>query len=69
MLIDGHTAHRRDVETAEVSGARVRVLKGLKGGETVATEGVYELTDGMQVQLAGDKPAPKEPGATSEEKK
>ena len=69
MAIEGRTAHRRDVETAEVSGARVRILKGLKGGETVATEGVYSLTDGMQVQLPGDKPAPKEPGASSEGKK
>ncbi len=69
MLIEGHTAHRRDVETAEVSGARVRILKGLQGGETVATEGVYELTDGMQVKLAGDKPAQNEKGAAAEEKK
>jgi len=69
MLIEGQTAHRRDVETAEVSGARVRILKGLKGGETVATEGVYELTDGMQVKLSSDKPRADEKGAAEEEKK
>ncbi len=69
MLIEGNTAHRRDVETAEVSGARVRILKGLKGGETIATEGAYELTDGMQVKLSGDKPGPDEKGAAEEEKK
>ena len=52
MLIEGDKAHKREVETAEVSGARVRILKGLKGGETMATEGVYSLADGMQVKVS-----------------
>jgi len=43
-------AHRRDVETGAVSGDRVVVVKGVKPGERVVTEGGTALEDGMQVR-------------------
>ena len=57
------------METAEASGTRVRILKGLKGGDTLATEGVYSLTDGMQVKVVTGKPEAGGKGAEEEEKK
>ena len=43
-------AHRRDVETGAVSGDRVVIVKGVKPGEKVVTEGGTALEDGMQVR-------------------
>jgi HlyD family secretion protein len=49
-------AHRREVEVGDTQGERRVVLTGLKAGETVVTEGGYELPDGTQVRTG------KEPG-------
>lgn len=43
-------AHRRDVETGPVSGDRIVIVKGVKPGEKVVTEGGTALEDGMQVR-------------------
>ena len=52
MVVQGGVAHRREVEAGASSGARVRILKGLQGGEKVVTEGVYGLDDNVHVKLA-----------------
>ena len=43
-------AHRRDVETGAVSGDRILIVKGVKPGDRVVTEGGTALEDGMQVR-------------------
>lgn len=65
MVVDGGIAHRRDIEADSAPGSRVHILKGLKGGENVVTEGVYGLEDNVHVKLSGDK---KESSETKGEK-
>jgi RND family efflux transporter MFP subunit len=55
MIVEGAIAHKREIEADASTGARVRILKGLKGGESLVTEGVYGLDDNVHVKLAGDK--------------
>lgn len=43
-------AHRRDVTTGAVEGARVAVASGLRAGEAVVTQGGTALADGMTVR-------------------
>ena len=52
-MVDGaQVAHRREVEVGDLVGDKRVVLSGLKPGETVVTEGGYELPDGMQIKAA-----------------
>lgn len=45
----------RVIETGEIRGAQVQVLKGLAADERIVTAGVHSLTAGMKVRpLAGD---------------
>jgi RND family efflux transporter MFP subunit len=53
MVVEGGVAHKREVEAGAAPGPRVQILKGLRGGERVATEGVYGLDDNVRVKLAG----------------
>jgi multidrug efflux pump subunit AcrA (membrane-fusion protein) len=54
MVVDGQSvAHEVHVTTGIRSGGRTEVLSGLKGGETVVTEGNYGLPDGTKVALPG----------------
>ena len=55
MVVEGGVAHKREVEADSAPGPRVHILKGLKGGESVVTEGVYGLDDNVHVKLAGAK--------------
>jgi HlyD family secretion protein len=55
MVVEGGIAHKRDIEADSTPGPRVHILKGLKGGESVVTEGVYGLDDNVHVKLAGAK--------------
>ena len=50
FVVSKGVAHRRDVETGPVSGERVVVVKGVKPGDRVVTEGGTALEDGMQVR-------------------
>ena len=53
------TTHRREIEAGEVQDGKVQILKGLKGGESVASEGGYGLPDNIQVMLSpSDKDKP-----------
>ncbi len=49
-------AHQVYVTTGAGTGETVSVAKGLKGGETVITEGGDRLKDGSQVNLPGQAP-------------
>jgi multidrug efflux pump subunit AcrA (membrane-fusion protein) len=55
MIVEGGIAHKREVEADSAQGPRVHILKGLKGGESVVTEGVYGLDDNVRVKLAGSQ--------------
>jgi multidrug efflux pump subunit AcrA (membrane-fusion protein) len=55
MVVEGGVAHKREVEADSAPGPRVHILKGLKGGESVVTEGVYGLDDNVHVKLADSK--------------
>jgi RND family efflux transporter MFP subunit len=50
FVVSKGVAHRRDVETGAVSGDRIVVVKGVKPGDQVVTEGGTALEDGMQVR-------------------
>lgn len=50
LTIDAtNTAHKREVEVGDQIGEKRVILTGLKPGETVITEGAYELPDGTKV--------------------
>ena len=66
MVAEGGFAHKRDIEADASTGARVHILKGLKGGESLVTEGVYGLDDNVRVKLMG---GPKTGGDAKEEKR
>jgi RND family efflux transporter MFP subunit len=50
FVVSKGVAHRRDVEAGAVSGDRIVILKGVKPGDQVVTEGGTALEDGMQVR-------------------
>lgn len=51
MVVDAqNVAHQREVQGGETVGDVVRILEGVKPGETVVTEGSYSLPDGAQVK-------------------
>jgi len=63
MVVDAKSvAHEVHVTIGAHSNGRTQITSGLKGGETVVTEGNYGLPDGSQVEVpaksAGEKPAP-----------
>jgi RND family efflux transporter MFP subunit len=45
---------RTPVELGELSGSSIEVLKGLKGGDTIAISGVHQLREGMSVRSFKD---------------
>jgi HlyD family secretion protein len=59
-------AVKREIEAGETAGDKVRITKGLQGGETVIVEGSYGLKDGMDIKTGDDKKADDK---TGEEKK
>lgn len=52
-----HTVALTNVKRGEEDAERVEITSGLKGGETVITEGADRLKDGAKVTLPGDRPA------------
>jgi RND family efflux transporter MFP subunit len=50
FVVTKGVAHRRDVETGAVSGDRIVIVKGVKPGDQVVTEGGTALEDGTQVR-------------------
>ncbi len=64
MVVDEKSiAHEVKVTIGIHSGGRTQITSGLKGGETVVTEGNYGLPDGTKVALPGAAPAAEKPAA------
>jgi multidrug efflux pump subunit AcrA (membrane-fusion protein) len=56
MIVDEESvAHETKVKIGIKQGGKVQILEGLKGGETVVTEGNYALPDGTKVEVAKDE--------------
>lgn len=53
---DTMTAHARTVELGELAGEEVEIVAGLESGELIATTGVTQLAEGMQVSRFGGNP-------------
>ena len=51
-VISGNKAEARLVNTGQREGDLVEILSGLKGGETIATDGAAFLTDAASIELA-----------------
>jgi len=51
-VISGNKAEARLVKTGQREGDLIEILSGLKGGETIATDGAPFLTDGASIELA-----------------
>ena len=47
-------AHETKVKVGIKQGDKIQIVEGLQGGETVITEGNYELPDGTKVEVAAD---------------
>ena len=66
MVVDaGNVAHETRVTVGIRTPQAVQVTSGLKGGESVVTEGNYALPDGSKVEIntskVGASPAPAKP--------
>jgi HlyD family secretion protein len=56
MIVDGKSiAHKREVETGEKTGEKVRITNGITPGELVIVEGGYGLPDGTEVRSSKEK--------------
>jgi multidrug efflux pump subunit AcrA (membrane-fusion protein) len=56
MVVDATSiAHEQKVKVGVHSGDKLEITSGLKGGETVVTEGNYALPDGSKVEINEDK--------------
>ena len=53
---DTMTAHARTVELGELAGGDIEIVAGLESGELIATTGVTQLAEGMQVSRFGGNP-------------
>jgi RND family efflux transporter MFP subunit len=53
---DTMTVHARSVELGELAGGEVEIVAGLESGEMIATTGVTQLAEGMQVSRFGGNP-------------
>jgi HlyD family secretion protein len=52
MTVDSkNIAHKSEVEAGEIADGKVQILKGLKPGENVITQGAYGLPEGTEVKL------------------
>ena len=52
-LDGGGRARRVPVRTGARLGGRIEVLRGLRPGQRVVTEGIVKVSDGMEVRVAG----------------
>jgi RND family efflux transporter MFP subunit len=49
--LDNMKVQSREVETGVLVDERIRILSGLKAGESIVSAGVHQLEDGQQVRL------------------
>jgi membrane fusion protein (multidrug efflux system) len=55
FVVEDHKVKRTKVETGIRQNGLVEILGGVKPGQTVVTDGVVKLTDGVPVRLPGEK--------------
>lgn len=55
FVVEKGIAHRKVVEVGREDRRFIEIRKGLTAGETVVTQGNYELSDGMAVRLHGSR--------------
>jgi len=60
-VVAANKVRKQEVETAGIFQGRVRILSGLKAGDTVVIEGGYGLPDGTEVRLGEEKHEEKKP--------
>lgn len=63
FVVEDGKAKRTKVDTGIRQNGLVEILGGVKAGQTVVTDGVVKLTDGVPVRLPGDKPEAKSASA------
>ncbi|KKW91148.1 MULTISPECIES: efflux RND transporter periplasmic adaptor subunit [Sphingobium] len=63
FVVEEGKAKRTKVDTGIRQNGLVEIRGGVKPGQTVVTEGVVKLTDGVPVRLPGDKPEAKSASA------
>ena len=54
-VVEGGTAHRRNLILGDGFGESVEVLQGLVSGDRVVTAGRYRLHDGVEVTVVGSE--------------
>ena len=54
MIAENGIARKRDVKVGVRSGTEIEIISGVGLGETVLTEGNYDLMEGTSVTIAGD---------------
>lgn len=59
FVVEDRTAKRVKVATGIRQNGLVEILGGVKPGQSIVTEGVVKLTDGVTVRLPGDQPQAK----------
>ncbi|AEG49068.1 efflux transporter, RND family, MFP subunit [Sphingobium chlorophenolicum L-1] len=59
FVVEDRKVKRTKVDTGIRQNGLVEILGGVKPGQTVVTDGVVKLTDGVPVRLPGDKPEAK----------
>ncbi|WP_242126402.1 efflux RND transporter periplasmic adaptor subunit [Sphingobium sp. Sx8-8] len=59
FLVEDGKAKRVKVDTGVRQNGLVEILGGVRAGQTVVTDGVVKLTDGVPVRLPGDAPQAK----------
>lgn len=55
FVAEGGKAKQIKVETGSRTGSSVRILSGLKAGDTILTSGVMSLKDGVDVKVRFDQ--------------
>lgn len=63
FVVEDGKAKRTKVDTGIRQNGLVEILGGVKPGQTVVTDGVVKLTDGVPVRLPGEKPEAKSASA------
>jgi membrane fusion protein (multidrug efflux system) len=63
FLVEKGKARRTKVDTGIRQNGLVEILGGVKPGQTVVTDGVVKLTDGVPVRVPGSKPEAKSASA------
>jgi len=51
FVLESGRVKKQEVKTGIMEGERVEILKGVNNNDTVVTDGVYSLEDGMEVEV------------------